>query len=113
MVYDDPCHLLHGQGIRHEPRLLLQKIPGLQLQELPEADWCCGSAGIYNLTHPEISLSLLERKMKHIQMVDPDIVVTANPGCLLQLQYGVRRFGLRARVLHLVELLDHAYRLVE
>jgi glycolate oxidase iron-sulfur subunit len=111
VAYDDPCHLVHGQGIYKEPRHLLQMIPGIELKEFPEADWCCGSAGIYNLTQPELSMKFLERKMKHSASVDPDIIATGNPGCLLQLQYGVRRFGLRAKVLHPIELLDQAYML--
>lgn len=111
VAYDDPCHLLHGQGIRKEPRALLQMIPGIELAEFPEADWCCGSAGIYNITQPDLSMRFLERKMKQIETVDPDIIATGNPGCLLQLQYGVRQFGLRAKVLHPIELLDQAYTL--
>jgi glycolate oxidase iron-sulfur subunit len=110
VAYDDPCHLLHGQGIGHEPRQLLQQIPGLELVPFKEADWCCGSAGTYNLTQPEMSKRLLDRKMHHIADVDPDIIATGNPGCLLQLGWGVKRAGLRAEVLHPIELLDRAYR---
>jgi glycolate oxidase iron-sulfur subunit len=109
-VYADPCHLLHGQGISREPRQLLQQIPGLNLVSFDEADWCCGSAGIYNLTQPEMSKRLLDRKMGHITAVTPDVIVTGNPGCLLQLRWGVQRTGWRAEVVHLVELLDRAYR---
>ncbi len=110
VAYDDPCHLLHGQGISHEPRQLLQQIPGITLVPFKEADWCCGSAGTYNLTQPEMSRRLLERKMQHIAAVDPDVIATGNPGCLLQLGWGVKRAGLRAEVLHPIELLDRAYR---
>jgi glycolate oxidase iron-sulfur subunit len=109
VAYDDPCHLLHGQGISHEPRQLLQQIPGITLVAFKEADWCCGSAGTYNLTQPEMSRRLLERKMQHIAAVDPDVIATGNPGCLLQLGWGVKRAGLRAEVLHPIELLDRAY----
>jgi glycolate oxidase iron-sulfur subunit len=109
VAYDDPCHLLHGQGIGHAPRQLLQQIPGLKLVAFKEADWCCGSAGTYNLTQPEMSRRLLERKMQHIAVVDPDVIATGNPGCLLQLAWGVKRAGLRAEVLHPIDLLDRAY----
>jgi glycolate oxidase iron-sulfur subunit len=109
VAYDDPCHLLHGQGISREPRQLLQQIPGVELVPFKEADWCCGSAGTYNLTQPEMSMRLLDRKMQHIAAVDPDVIATGNPGCLLQLGWGVKRAGLRAEVLHPIELLDRAY----
>jgi glycolate oxidase iron-sulfur subunit len=109
VAYDDPCHLLHGQGISHEPRQLLQQIPGIELTPFKEADWCCGSAGTYNLTQPEMSMRLLDRKMHHIAAVDPDMIATGNPGCLLQLGWGVKRAGLRAEVVHPIELLDRAY----
>jgi glycolate oxidase iron-sulfur subunit len=109
VAYDDPCHLLHGQGISREPRQLLQQIPGITLVPFKEADWCCGSAGTYNLTQPEMSRRLLDRKMRHIAAVDPDVIATGNPGCLLQLRWGVKRGGLRAKVLHPIELLDRAY----
>jgi len=111
VAYDDPCHLLHGQGISREPRLLLQHIPGVELVPFQEADWCCGSAGVYNLTQPEMSMQLLDRKMRHIAAVSPDVLATGNPGCLLQLTLGVRRAGLPTEVLHPVELLDRAYQL--
>lgn len=111
VAYDDPCHLLHGQGIGREPRILLQKIPGIELVPFPEADWCCGSAGVYNLTQPEMSMRLLDRKMRHIAAVSPDVIATGNPGCLLQLTRGAKRAGLRAEVVHPIELLDRAYRI--
>jgi glycolate oxidase iron-sulfur subunit len=111
VAYDDPCHLVHGQGIGREPRLLLQQIPGLELVPFPEADWCCGSAGVYNLTHPETARQLLDRKLRHIAAARPDVIATGNPGCLLQLGWGVRRAGLRAAVVHPVALLDRAYQL--
>ena len=111
VAYDDPCHLLHGQGISHQPRQLLQQIPGVTLVAFKEADWCCGSAGTYNLTQPEMSKRLLDRKMQHIATIDPDVIASGNPGCLLQLGWGVKRAGLRAEVLHPIELLDRAYTL--
>ena len=110
VAYDDPCHLLHGQGISREPRQLLQQIPGIELVPFPESDWCCGSAGIYNLTQPEMSQRLLDRKMRHLAAVEPDVIATGNPGCLLQLGWGVKRSGLHAEVVHPIELLDRASR---
>ncbi|MBI4789124.1 MAG: 4Fe-4S dicluster domain-containing protein [Chloroflexi bacterium] len=110
VTYQDPCHLAHGQGIRAQPRALLNQIPGLQLIEMRDADRCCGSAGIYNITHPDIAAEILDEKMTNIAATRPDIIVTANAGCLLQLQQGVRRAGLKAEVLHVMDLLDRAYR---
>ena len=111
VAYHDACHLAHGQRVREEPRDLLSLIPGLELVELEESDWCCGSAGIYNLTHPEMADRLLVRKMGHVSQAEPDVVATGNPGCILQIQHGVRRDGKDIAVLHPVELLDRAYRL--
>ncbi|MAF11571.1 glycolate oxidase [Candidatus Poribacteria bacterium] len=113
VTYDDPCHLLHGQGIGAQPRALLRAIPGVEYVEMPEADWCCGSAGIYNVVQPELAAGILERKMPHVASTEADIVATANPGCLLQLRAGVRDAGLSMRVMHVVELLDWAYTGVE
>jgi glycolate oxidase iron-sulfur subunit len=109
VAYDDPCHLLHGQKIRHQPRQILGQIPQLHLVEIPEGDWCCGSAGIYNLQHPDTAQQLLDRKMAHIASVQPEIIATGNPGCILQLRQGVARHGLAAEVLHPVEILARAY----
>jgi len=111
VAYHDACHLAHGQGVREQPRDLLSLIPGLELVELEESDWCCGSAGIYNLTHPDMADRLLARKMDHVRQAEPDVVATGNPGCILQIQHGVRRDGRDIEVLHPVELLDRAYRL--
>jgi len=109
-AYDDPCHLLHGQRVREQPRALLAAIPGLEMVPLEEADWCCGSAGTYNVTQPELARTLLERKVANIEKTGADVVVTANPGCLMQIQSGLRRAGSRTRVVHLFDLLDEAYR---
>jgi len=109
VAYDDPCHLLHGQKIREQPRTLLHQVPALQLLEVPEHDWCCGSAGIYNLLHPETAQALLDRKMAHLASVQPQLIVTGNPGCILQLRQGVARHGLAAAVCHPVEVLARAY----
>ena len=108
-AYDDPCHLLHGQKIRQQPRTVLQQIPQLELLDVPESDWCCGSAGIYNLMHPAMAQKLLDRKMAHIATLQPELIVTGNPGCILQLRYGVMQHQLAAEVLHPVEVLARAY----
>jgi glycolate oxidase iron-sulfur subunit len=109
ITYHDPCHVAHGQKIRTQPRRLLAQVPGLHIVELKESDWCCGSAGIYNLTQPEMATRLLHRKVSHILATGAAAVVTANPGCILQIQSGLRAHGSAARVMHLVEVLDVAY----
>jgi glycolate oxidase iron-sulfur subunit len=108
VTYHDPCHVVHGQKIRTQPRRLLAQVPGLRVVELKESDWCCGSAGIYNLTQPEMATRLLHRKVSHILASGAEAVVTANPGCILQIQSGLRAHASPARVLHLVEILDLA-----
>jgi glycolate oxidase iron-sulfur subunit len=110
VTYHESCHLCHGQKISAQPRELLRAIPGVTLVELPEATWCCGSAGIYNLTQPEMAGQLLERKMKHIRSTKCKVVATGNPGCLLQLVNGAKQEGLPLRVVHPVTLLAEAYR---
>ncbi len=109
VVYQDACHLAHAQGIRSQPRHLLRSISGLELLEMRSADSCCGSAGIYNLTHPELSQRVLAEKLEAIRAVAPDMVVSANPGCMLQIEAGLRRDGAQIRVVHIVDLLDEAY----
>jgi glycolate oxidase iron-sulfur subunit len=89
---------------------LLEAVPGLELIELKETEICCGSAGVYNVVHNELAEKLLEGKMRRIEETGAELVLTANPGCLLQLRAGVARSGNRRRVLHVVELLDEAYR---
>ena len=108
VTYHDPCHVVHGQKIRSAPRQLLAQLPGVRVVDLPESDWCCGSAGIYNLTQPEMATRLLRRKVRHVTSTGADAVVTANPGCILQIQQGLREAGSTMKVLHLVELLDRA-----
>lgn len=108
--YQDPCHLVHAQRIAAAPRRLLAKIPGLRLREMPESSVCCGSAGIYNLTQPEMARRLQARKVANILHVAPDVVVTANPGCALQVASGLRDAGKETPVKHVVELLDESYR---
>jgi glycolate oxidase iron-sulfur subunit len=109
VAYDDPCHLLHGQRIREQPRQLLAAIPELQLVPLTEADWCCGSAGTYNVTQPELSAKLLERKIGHIASTGAELLVTANPGCQMQIAAGLRAARAPTTVVHLMDLLDRAY----
>jgi glycolate oxidase iron-sulfur subunit len=109
VAYDDPCHLVHAQGIKLQPRQLLESIPGVELVRLSESDWCCGSAGTYNLTHSKEADLLLERKMEHVKKLEIDVLATANIGCHLQLAAGVRRFGVHVEVLHVVEILSRAY----
>jgi glycolate dehydrogenase iron-sulfur subunit len=112
-TYQDPCHLGHAQRVRKAPRRLLAAIPGLELVELKEAEICCGSAGIYNIAQNEMAERLLEGKMRRIDDTGAELILTANPGCMLQLRAGVARPGNRRRVMHVVELLDEAYRLHE
>ena len=108
VTYSDPCHLAHAQGIRKQPRELLNAI-GANLIDMPRADSCCGSAGVYNITENEISMKVLDEKMNYVATVEPEIIATANVGCMLQLAAGVKRKGLKAEVVHVVELLDRAY----
>ena len=110
VTYQDPCHLAHAQRIRTQPRALLAKVRGLELSEMPGADICCGSAGYYNIVQPEYADQLLAEKVRSIAELAPDAVVTANPGCMLQLEAGLRATGSQVPVLHIVELLDRATR---
>ena len=109
-TYQDPCHLGHAQRIRTAPRRLLAAVPGLDLVELKEADICCGSAGVYNLVHNDMSERLLQNKLRRIEETKAEVILTANPGCMLQLGAGVRRGDGKRRVMHVIELLDEAYR---
>ena len=109
VTYQDSCHLAHGQKVRSAPRKLLQAIPGLQLREMPLSDLCCGSAGIYNVVHTSMSMALLRKKMEFVNGTGAQVIVTANPGCMLQLAAGAQKFGQGQRVAHVVEMLDEAY----
>ncbi len=110
VTYQDSCHLAHGQRIRSAPRQLLAAVPGLTFREMPGADICCGSAGIYNVVENEMSMQILASKMAAVNSTGARIIATANPGCLLQLQAGVRLHGSKQRVMHVIEILDEAYR---
>ncbi len=109
-TYQDSCHLAHGQRVRVQPRQLLEAVPGLKFKELPLSDLCCGSAGVYNVQHTEMSMALLEKKIQMAATTGADTIVTANPGCMLQLRAGAELFGRSQRVMHVVEVLDEAYR---
>ena len=111
ITYQDSCHLAHGQKIKDAPRKLLKSIPGISFREMPMADLCCGSAGVYNIVQNRMAMQILEGKMKSIGLTTATVIATANPGCLLQLAAGARLFGQGQRVAHVVELLDEAYQL--
>jgi glycolate oxidase iron-sulfur subunit len=109
VTYHDPCHLGRKQSIKAQPRELLQRIPGLQYIELREADWCCGGAGSFNLSNPDLSVQILDRKMENIKRSGADTVVTSCPACVIQLAYGVRRADLDIEVRHLCDVLAEAH----
>jgi glycolate oxidase iron-sulfur subunit len=110
VTYHDACHLAHAQGVRQAPRELLKQVPGLELIPLPESDICCGAAGSYNLTQPEMSDRLVARKVGHIDRTGADVVISANAGCTLQLQAAVGGLDRPVRVVHPIEVLDLSYR---
>lgn len=109
VTYHDPCHLRRGQGVWEQPRAILKMIDGLDLVELPEADWCCGSAGSQLITHYQTSLKVLERKMDNLAGTRAEMIASGCPGCQMQLNVGVRKRGLAVQVVHPIELLDQAY----
>ncbi|HEX4987755.1 MAG TPA: heterodisulfide reductase-related iron-sulfur binding cluster [Candidatus Binatia bacterium] len=113
VTYQDPCHLAHGQRVRSQPRNLLKSIPGLQFKEMDGSDRCCGSAGIYNITHPGMSQHLLKEKMQSVAATQAEAVIAPNPGCMLQLRYGSQQYGPEVKVYHLMDLLDRAYSAAE
>ncbi|MFC7439828.1 (Fe-S)-binding protein [Laceyella putida] len=110
VTYQDSCHLAHGQGIRNQPRQLIQSIPGVELVEMNRADQCCGSAGIYNITHFDLSMELLDDKMEEVKKTGAHLIVTSNPGCLLQMKQGIARAGMQGKIeaVHIMDLLDRA-----
>lgn len=109
VTYQEACHLAHAQGIKAAPRRLLQALPGLQLVEMAESDRCCGSAGVYNLLQPEMAGTLQRRKVSNIQATGAQLVVTTNPGCLLQVQAGLEQAESQAKIVHIIDLLWEAY----
>jgi glycolate oxidase iron-sulfur subunit len=110
VAYHDACHLQHAQEVRAQPRALLAAIPGLEVLEVAEPALCCGSAGIYNLVQPEAAAELGDRKAGHVAALEPDLVVTGNPGCLFQLQSALERAGRPIRVVHTIQVLDASIR---
>ncbi|MEX1157308.1 MAG: heterodisulfide reductase-related iron-sulfur binding cluster [Thermomicrobiales bacterium] len=109
VTYQEPCHLVHAQRVAVQPRALMAAIPGLTLVEMPESSLCCGSAGIYNLLQPDMSSTLLGRKLDNAAKTGAPTIVSANPGCMLQLQSGLRQRGTETNVVHIMTLLDQAY----
>ena len=110
VAYHDACHLQHAQGVRAQPRRLLQGIPGIDVREIAESEICCGSAGIYNLLEPEAATDLRDRKVQNIMRTEADVIVSGNPGCLLQIATGMEAAGRPLRIMHLVEVLDQSIR---
>jgi len=106
VTYHDPCHIAHCQGIRSQPRALINMVPGIDFRELPEADACCGSAGTYNIEKPEMSDRVLSRKVQNIRKSGAEYLVTSNPGCLLQLKKALSEATPQVKVIHLTELLQ-------
>lgn len=109
VTYQDPCHLIHGQRIKSQPRAVLKQIPGLTLVEMKDADQCCGGAGIYNITEKELSMKILDRKIESVCETNCQVIVASNPPCLVQYRYGIGRHNSRQKVVHIVELLEEAY----
>ena len=104
VTYHDPCHAARGQKLVQEPRDVLNKIPGIEYRELPEADWCCGGAGSYALSHYDLSQQVLDRKMENLKKTDADLLVTSCPACMMQLAHGIRRHGLKTKVCHISQI---------
>ena len=110
VTYQDPCHLAHAQRITQAPRTILEAIPGVELAEMEQSAMCCGSAGFYSMVQPSLSGRILETKMGNVAATGAEMVVTANPGCMMQLEAGLRARGEDTPVAHVVDLLDEAYR---
>ena len=110
VAYDPPCHLLHGQGVRNPPLDLLRSIPGMEVVLVPNGDECCGGAGIYGITHPELGGRIGDDKVAAVQRTGAEVLATGNPGCAMQIGAGLRIRGSRIQVAHPVELLDESYR---
>ena len=109
VTYHDPCHLSRKQSIKGQPRELLKRIPGVEYVELPEADWCCGGAGSYNLTNPDLSKRVLARKLDNVKATGADTLITSCPACVIQLASGIREAALNVQVRHLCEFLAEAH----
>jgi glycolate oxidase iron-sulfur subunit len=113
IAYHDACHLAHGQGVRQQPRALLNAIPGVSIEPFAESELCCGSAGIFNLVQPEMAGALGRRKADHIEATGADAVVTSNPGCVMQIRAAAQAAGHHRPIVHLVEILDASARGVD
>ena len=109
-AYHDACHLGHAQGVRAQPRALLAGIPELEVREIADADICCGSAGVYNLLKPEPARELGDRKAANVVATGADLLITANPGCLMQVDSALRRQGTSIALAHTIEVLDASIR---
>jgi glycolate oxidase iron-sulfur subunit len=109
VTYHDACHLAHPQGITAQPRALVRAVAGENFVELPEAEICCGSAGSYNLTEPEMAARLQKRKIDNILSTGADVVVTSNPGCQLQIEAGLKKAGSKMRVMHIADFLSTSH----
>jgi glycolate oxidase iron-sulfur subunit len=108
VTYQDSCHLVHAQKVARAPRDVMRRVPGLDLREMTAPDRCCGSAGIYSIVQREMSQRLLDEKMDDVASTGATVIATANPGCMMQLEAGVRQRGMQARVAHVIELIDEA-----
>jgi len=108
VTYHDPCHLEHYMKIKAEPRKLINDIAGISYTELPEANWCCGGAGTYNISHYDLSMKILQRKMDNLRATGAAVLLSSCPGCLVQLSYGVRKFNVPVSVKHIVQLLNES-----
>ena len=113
VTYQDPCHLAHAQRSTAPPREILNSISGLELVEMEEASMCCGAAGLYSVLQQELADKILQRKMTHVSATGAEQVVTANPGCMMQIERGLRALGDPGTVTHVVDILDEAYRAEE
>ncbi|MGA7160496.1 MAG: (Fe-S)-binding protein [Bacteroidota bacterium] len=109
VAYHDACHLVHAQHIYSEPREILRAVPGLDLVELTESTWCCGSAGIYNIMRYDDSMKFLERKVRNVETTGAELIVACNPGCLAQLNQGLNMYNVKGEAIHLATLLQRAY----
>jgi len=105
VTYHDPCHASRGQKLVEQPRRILRSLPAVEFREMPEADWCCGGAGSYALSHYDLAMKVLDRKIDNLERTGADVLATSCPACIIQLTYGIRRRGLPVRVLHLSELI--------
>ena len=104
VTYHDPCHAVRGQGIQSESRDILKSLPNVEFREMAEADWCCGGAGSYALTHYDLSQKVLDRKIDNLKKTEADILVTSCPACMIQLGWGIRKHGLKTRIFHISEM---------